>query len=398
MPTTVAPPLVAISFEDTSVAFASKTNTQLQKTYWIFSLMNHAWLVGIGTFFIKLGLLLKLPIKWLIKSTVFAQFCGGENIKECNQTIQKLAQSNIGTILDYSVEGEDDEKSFEKTAAEIKKTIEKASQESCIPFSVFKLTGIASAELIEKIQRGTEPLTTDEQEAYQQIKSRLDMLCRTAHDLHVKIFVDAEESWIQDTIDMLVYEAMSRYNRQQPIVYNTYQMYRSDMYTNLQKAIKVAKTEGYFLGAKLVRGAYFEKERARAHEEQYEDPIHATKPETDHDFDAAIELCINNRDMISICLGTHNEYSCHHCINLMQQNHIAPNDPHIWFAQLLGMSDNISYNLANAGYNVAKYVPYGPVEAVMPYLFRRANENKSIAGQSSREYLLTKREVLRRSN
>ncbi|MCU0341367.1 MAG: proline dehydrogenase family protein, partial [Spirosomaceae bacterium] len=344
----------------------------------------------------KLSLLLRLPVKGIIKNTLFGQFCGGEDIQECSKTIHHLAKSRIGTILDYSVEGEDDEKSFERTVKEILLTIEKASQDQdAIPFSVFKVTGIGSAELMEKIQTGAD-LDSPEQEAYQRIAARVDTLCQRAHDLNVKIFIDAEESWIQDVIDELAYKAMQKYNTTHPVVYNTFQLYRRDMLENLKKATHEAKVEGYLLGAKLVRGAYFEKERQRAYENEYQDPIHATKEDTDHDFNKAIEFALEHRDVLSICLGTHNEYSCHYCADLMDQKHIPHNDPHIWFAQLLGMSDNISYNLSNAGYNVAKYVPYGPVEAVMPYLIRRAEENKSIAGQSSREYLLIKNEVQRR--
>lgn len=395
MPTSVASRQTGVSFEDTSVAFSSKSNFQLKKTYILFSMMNRNWLVKLGTFFIKLSLLLRLPVKKLIKTTLFGQFCGGENIQECDKTIQRLAKSAVGTILDYSVEGEDDEISFDQTAAEILHTIEKASETVAIPFSVFKVTGVGSTPLLEKIQMGA-LLNEDEAAAYQRIQQRVDTLCQKAHDLGVKIFIDAEESWIQGVIDQLTYKAMRQYNTQKPIVYNTFQMYRHDMLENLRKATHEAKVEGYCLGVKLVRGAYFEKERQRAYENEYQDPIHATKEDTDCDFNKAIIFCLENRDVVSICLGTHNEYSCQHCIGVMDKMHIAHNDPHIWFAQLLGMSDNISYNLANAGYNVAKYVPYGPIEFVMPYLFRRAEENKSIAGQSSREYLLIKREVERR--
>lgn len=395
MSISVASPQKGVSFEDTSVAFSSKSNFQLKKTFWLFALMNRTWLVKLGTFFIKLALLLRLPIKNLIKSTLFGQFCGGENIKECEKTIQNLAKSKIGTILDYSVEGEDNEKSFDKTTSEILLTIEKASQSDAIPFSVFKVTGIGSTELLEKIQSG-HPLSSEEEAAYDRLKERVDSLCKKAHDLNVKIFVDAEESWIQGVIDDLTYKAMEKYNLEKPIVYNTFQMYRHDMLENFQKATREAKSNGYFLGAKLVRGAYIEKERFRAHENEYQDPINATKADTDADYNKAILFSLENRDTVSICLGTHNEYSCLYCIELMDKLNIPHNDPHVWFAQLLGMSDNISYNLAHAGYNVAKYVPYGPVEAVMPYLFRRAAENKSIAGQSSREFLLIKREVQRR--
>lgn len=389
--TTVKP----VSFEDTSIAFASQSDWKLRKTYWLFALMNQGWLVNIGTFFIKLALQLGLPIKKLIKNTIFEQFCGGETIRECEKTINKLHEGQIGTILDYSVEGEDNEACFDSTVQEILRTIERARNSPDIPFSVFKITGLASTELLERAQ-SDEPLTDEEQSALERVRQRVDTLCRRAHDLNVKIFIDAEETWIQDTIDRLTYEMMECYNKKRPIVYNTYQLYRWESLDNLKKSTATAREKGYYLGAKLVRGAYIEKERLRAHEEEYQDPIHLTKEDTDRDFNLAIDFCLENRDVVSICLGTHNEYSCQYCIQRMQQMGIEPNDPHIWFAQLLGMSDNISFNLANAGYNVAKYVPYGPVEAVMPYLFRRADENKSIAGQTSREFLLVKSELERR--
>lgn len=386
-----------ISFEDTSIAFAHQSNSQLQKTYLIFALMNQNWAVKIGTFFIKFALRLHLPIKFLIKNTLFQQFCGGESIETCQKTIENLAKSKVGTILDYSVEGEDNEKDFDKTCLEIIKTIEKASSEQTkIPFSVFKVSGIGSVELLEKIQEKKEPLTQDDVDAFKRIEARVDKICKKASDLNVRIFIDAEESWIQDVIDTLCYEMMEKYNKSEAIVYNTYQLYRWESLENLIKTCETAREKGYKVGAKLVRGAYIEKERRRSHELEYKDPIHVTKEETDIDFNKAVEFAVKNIDVLSICLGTHNEESCLLCIRLMQQNGIPVNDKHIWFAQLLGMSDNISYNLANAGYNVAKYVPYGPVEAVMPYLFRRAEENTSIAGQSSREFLLVSKEKERR--
>nr|WP_293838187.1 proline dehydrogenase family protein [uncultured Arsenicibacter sp.] len=384
-----------VSFEDTSIAFLSQSDFKLKKTYWLFALMNKGWLVKVGTFFIKIALKLQLPIKKIIKTTIFEQFCGGETIRDCEKTIQTLHNARVGTILDYSVEGEDNEKSFDETVLEIIRTIERAHDSVDIPFSVFKVTGVASTELLEAVQCG-DPLTDEQKAAFERVRQRVDALCRRAYEKNVKIFVDAEESWIQDTIDMLAYEMMDRYNHESPIVYNTFQMYRWEMYDKFVKATEQARAHGYALGAKLVRGAYLEKERIRAHEGEYQDPIHATKQDTDRDYNRAIDYALEHRDVISICLGTHNEYSCQYTIQKMKDMDIAGNDKHIWFAQLLGMSDNISFNLANAGYNVAKYVPYGPVEAVMPYLFRRAEENKSIAGQSSREYTLVKKELFRR--
>jgi proline dehydrogenase len=389
-----------LSFEDTSVAFAHQSNSKLRKTYLIFAMMNQYWLVKIGTFFIKLTLKLGLPVKYLIKKTLFNQFCGGESIETCQKTIEYLAKGKIGTILDYSVEGEDNEKDFDKTTEELVKTIKKAAQQTTdIPFSVFKVSGIGSVDLLEKVQEYEEDLTAEDKNAFERLNNRVDRLCKLAAELNVKIFMDAEETWIQDVIDNICYEMMKKYNvGGQTIVYNTYQLYRWESLDNLIKACEKGRNQGYTIGGKLVRGAYIEKERRRAAEKEYKSPIHITKEETDVDFDKAVHFAVKNVDVLSICLGTHNEESCLLCAKLMEDNGIAKNDTRIWFAQLLGMSDNISYNLANSGFNVAKYVPYGPVEAVMPYLFRRAEENSSIAGQSSREFLLVKKERERRTN
>ncbi|MEA5428145.1 MULTISPECIES: proline dehydrogenase family protein [Arcicella] len=384
-----------VSFEDTSIAFSSKSNLQLKKIYLIFASMNQNWLVKLGTFFIKLFIFLHFPIKKLIKVTVFEQFCGGETLHECNKTIENLDKSHIGTILDYSVEGEDNEKSFDKTTQEVLLTIEKANENISIPFAVFKVTGIASMDLLEKIQN-EEELDNDDKAAFERVRERMNILCGRAHALKVRIFVDAEESWIQDTIDTLTYGMMEKYNQEVCIVYNTFQMYRKDMLQNLKDATQHARESNFLLGVKLVRGAYMEKERQRSHEENYCEPVHETKAATDHDYNLGVDFCVENRNIISLCVGTHNEFSCKHLVDLMQKNQIAPADKHFYFAQLLGMSDNISYNLSKAGYNVAKYVPYGPVEAVMPYLFRRADENTSVSGQASREFTLIKREIVRR--
>ena len=391
-PLTMSP---KVSFEDTSIAFSSKSNLQLKKIYLIFASMNQNWLVKLGTFFIKLFLFLHFQIKKLIKMTVFEQFCGGENLQECNKTIDNLDKAHIGTILDYSVEGEDDDKSFDKTAKEILLTIEKANQNQAIPFAVFKVTGIGSAELLEKVQNQAE-LYDEEKEAFESIRKRIDMLCGRAAVLNVRVFIDGEESWIQDTIDELTYEMMGKYNHEKCVVYNTFQMYRKDMFHNLKNATFEARKQNYYLGVKLVRGAYMERERQKAHEDNYCEPVHETKEGTDGDFNAAMEYTVENREVISVCVGTHNEYSCKRLVELMTQHHVQPTDTHFYFAQLLGMSDNISFNLSKAGYNVAKYVPYGPVDAVMPYLFRRAEENTSVAGQVSREFGLVKREIVRR--
>jgi proline dehydrogenase len=384
-----------ISFEDTSIAFSPRSDKDLLKMYWLFASMNNRSLVKAGTFLINFSLKAHLPIKSLIRHTIFEHFCGGENIQDCENTIQNLGKFGIGTILDYSVEGEKTEAGFDRTMLETLATIEKAANSEHIPFTVFKVTGIASAGLLEKVQQQS-TLTPAEEQAFLKVKERMQTICRKAHEKKVRIFVDGEESWIQDTIDELTYELMERYNQEEPIIFNTYQLYRRAALDNLKKAYQIAEQKGYFLGAKLVRGAYMEKESQRAAAKGYADPIQPNKAATDRDFNAGLLFCLENRNRLSLCLGTHNEESCYLLANEMQKREIKNNDPDIWFAQLYGMSDHISYNLAVAGYNVAKYVPYGPVEAVMPYLFRRAEENTSVAGQSSREFNLIKKELQRR--
>lgn len=390
-----------IDFSDTEIAFKNQSKSQLNLNYFIFMAMNQNWLVNIGTFLIKWFLKLGLPIKFIIKRTIFQLFCGGEDIQECEKTIDKLHRFKVGTILDYSVEGEDDEKSFDETKAELMKTIEMAHQyPEKIPFSVFKVTGIGSRELLTEVQEyGIDCLSPEKRSAYQRLVKRFQTLCKSAADKGVRLFVDAEETWIQDVIDELTLEEMKKYNTPaKTIIYNTYQMYRTASYGILESHITTAKAEGFTVGAKLVRGAYMEKERKRAEEKGYADPINPTKQASDDEYNKAVRLSISNLDHISICLGTHNEESCKLAAGLLDEKGISPSDSRVFFAQLLGMSDNISFNLADAGYHVAKYVPYGPIESVMPYLFRRADENTSIAGQSSREYLLIKKERERRKS
>ncbi len=383
-------------FQDTKVAFSSQSNSKLRKTFWLFALMNRVWVVNLGTFFIKLAFKLKLPVKSLIRFTIFEHFCGGENIEDCQKTAKKLAEAGIGTILDYSVEGKDEEAGFEATFQELLRTIDAAAASGNIPFTVFKVTGIASAEILEKIQAG-QGLSPGEQSAYHRAAERVKTLCRSAAGRQVRIFIDAEESWIQEVIDGLAVEMMSELNRGQVIVYNTFQFYKEDTLENLKNLYLRAAERGFLIGAKLVRGAYMEKERLRALENAYCNPVHGSKENTDRDYNAAIDFCLDRLDSMAICLGTHNEYSTAYCMARMERLGIARNDSRVWFAQLYGMSDNISYNLAGREYNVAKYVPYGPVEDVLPYLFRRAEENKAISGQSSREFLLVKQEIKRRN-
>jgi proline dehydrogenase len=388
----------SIDFSDTKIAFEQYDNVRLKKTYVIFALMNQNWLVKIGTFFINLFLKIGFPIKKAIKVTIFQHFCGGESITDCQQSINNLNKYNVGTILDYSVEGEDSEEDFEKTKNEILKTIKYAKQNlEKVPFSVFKISGIGSTEILEKANLEISNLTVAELEKYKKIENRILEICTEAFINQVKIFFDAEETWIQGAIDRFCLAMMLKFNvNDLPIVYNTYQMYRNEGFEILKKHIAVTKKNNVQFGAKLVRGAYIEKERKRAQELNYKDPINETKDKTDIEFDKALTYCIDHIDTVAICLGTHNEQSCKLGLELLRKKGLDSDTQRVYFAQLLGMSDNISFNLAKEGFRVAKYVPYGPIEAIMPYLFRRAAENTSIAGQTGREFALIKKEINRR--
>ncbi len=384
-----------ISFDDTLIAFSSKSDKDLKRSYALFAVMDKNLIVKLGTFFVNAALKFKLPVKNLIKSNLFNHFCGGESITDSEKTVMELAEYNIGTILDYAVEGENTEVAFDHTADEIIRTIHRAKGDSNIPFCVFKPTGMASIDLLEKVQLG-ESLSSSEQKEFENIRKRWDRVCGESYKNGVKIFIDSEDSFIQDPIDELSYELMEKYNKEETIVWNTYQLYRVGMLDNLEMALQRSKEKKYFFGAKLVRGAYMEKERERAAEKGYPDPIQPDKPSTDQAYDDALRFCINNKDLVSVCSGSHNENSNYLLTELMAEAKMKNNDDRVYFAQLYGMSDHISFNLAKAGYNVVKYVPYGPVESVVPYLMRRAEENTSIAGQSSREFLLIKNELKRR--
>ncbi|MEP6736182.1 MAG: proline dehydrogenase family protein [Chryseolinea sp.] len=389
-------PVRIIDFEDTEIAFRYKSGNAVRKANFIYSVVSNPWISAIATGAVKLALRLRLPVEPIIKSTVFELFCGGESIEETDAAISNLGKYKVHTILDYSVEGEASEAGFDQVMRETILTIEKGATTSYIPFSVFKVTGLASSDLLEKIHSRT-LLTDDELAAYERVRLRVDTICRKAHDLNVPVLIDAEETWIQDPIDQLAYDMMRRYNTEKAIVFNTYQMYRKQGLENLKTAREIA-VKGYWLGAKVVRGAYMEKERARAEVMGYESPIRRDKAATDQAFNDSLEFCVKNLQNLSVMCGSHNEQSNFYLTELMQSSGIAPSDNRIWFAQLYGMSDNISFGLASMGYNVAKYVPYGPVRSVMPYLLRRAAENTSVAGQSSRELVLISKELRRRKS
>ncbi len=383
----------SISFNNTEVAFAHKSNAELKKARLLFQSFNYPILIKYGPGFAASVIDVIKPVKTLIKSTLFAQFCGGESIEDCAKAISSLTANKIGTILDYSVEGEETEAVFDYTCEEVIRTIVKAADDrKNIPFSVFKTTGIGRMDLLTKVNAG-ESINEAEQSEFERVKDRFSRICNAASQYDVRLFVDAEDSWIQDVIDNLTYDAMVLYNKEKAIIFNTVQCYRTGRVAHIQR--KLSELDCY-LGFKLVRGAYMEKERERALKMGYESPIQPNKEGSDKEYNDAIALCVEHIDRVSICAGTHNEDSALYLVDLMEKKNIAKFHPHIYFAQLLGMSDHISFNLAHAGYNVAKYVPYGPVKAVLPYLSRRAQENSSVKGQVGRELSLISQELKRR--
>ncbi len=385
----------SLSFENTEIAFRHSSNNALKRAYWLFKIINVNFLVKIGPPITNFAINIGLPVKGLIKATIFNHFCGGETIAECGNTIKNLAKGGVGTILDYSIEGEDDEQVFDHTRDEIIRTIERASGDKAVPITVFKVTGVGRFSLLEKLD-AAQGLTADEQEEWKKVQQRVLDICDKAYKLSIPVMVDAEETWIQKTIDLLALDMMSRFNKEKAIVYNTYQMYRHDKLQSIKDDYQQAVDEGFILGAKIVRGAYMEKERRRAAEQGYPSPIQPNKEAADEDYNAALKFCVDHIERIAFVAGTHNEQSCQLLAELLSDKNVDPKNPHVYFSQLLGMSDNLSFNLANANYNVAKYVPYGPIKAVLPYLFRRAQENTAIAGQMSRELSLIVKETRRR--
>ncbi|MEP4534434.1 MAG: proline dehydrogenase family protein [Cyclobacteriaceae bacterium] len=384
-----------INFEDTATAFAHKSDRDLKKSHFVYSSMNYPWMVKVGTFAMSWSLKAKLPVKGIIKKTLFDQFCGGESFTGSEARMRQLAEGKVKTILDYSVEGEKSEESFDHAMEEAIRVAEYAKQHVSIPFCVIKMTGVGSSDLMARKQAGKK-LTSVEEVKFEKILYRIEAMVQKVAENGMRFMIDAEESWIQDVVDDITYALMKKFNKERPVVYNTYQLYRHEALTNMKKGYDDVTRAGCYFAAKLVRGAYMEKERDRAEDKGYPDPIQPDKAATDRDYNAALQFAVENIDRFSICAGTHNEQSSQLLVNLMDAHGIAKSDERVYFAQLLGMSDNISFKLASLGYNVAKYVPYGPVEKVLPYLFRRAEENTSIAGQSGREFLLVKKELKRR--
>jgi proline dehydrogenase len=382
-------------FNNTQIAFALKSDTELDRAYFLFKMIAVQPLVRIGTAVTNFALNANLPVEGLIRATVFDHFCGGISENDCIPVVNKMFTKGVSSILDYSVEGKEDEAHFDDALKMTLKTIEFAKENKAIPFAVFKPTGFGRFELYQKLGEH-QTLSASEVEEWNRVEARFDKVCKAAYDNNIALLIDGEESWMQDAADDLVAKMMQKYNQQKAIVYNTLQMYRWDRLDYLKKLHEQAKTEGFYIGMKLVRGAYMEKENDRAKEKGYKSPICISKQATDDNFDAAVDYMLNNIDKMAIFAGTHNESSSYSLMQKMEAKGIAKNDFRVWFGQLYGMSDNISYNLANAGYNVAKYLPFGPVKDVMPYLIRRAEENTSVAGQTSRELLLIKTERNRR--
>jgi proline dehydrogenase len=382
-------------FNNTEVAFSLKSDTELDRAYFLFKMIASEPLVRIGTAVTNFAIKAHLPVEGLIRATVFDHFCGGTTEVDCLTVVDKMFTKGVSSVLDYSVEGKEEEAQFDAALNMTLKTVDFAQARKAIPFAVFKPTGLGRIALYEKVGL-KHPLTESEQNEWNRVFERFDIICRTAHEKDVALLIDAEESWMQDAADDLVEEMMRRYNTEKPIVFNTLQMYRWDRLDYLKELHARALQEGFFIGMKLVRGAYMEKENDRAHQLGQKSPICFSKAATDENYNMALDYMMLHIDRMAIFAGTHNEESSYKLMEMMASQGIEKNDCRIWFGQLYGMSDNISYNLAKEGYNVAKYLPFGPVRDVMPYLIRRAEENTSVAGQTSRELNLLKTERERR--
>ena len=386
---------MSIDFNNTEIAFHLKSDSDLERAYFLFKMISIEPLVRIGTAATNFAIKAHLPVEGLIRSTVFDHFCGGVNEQDCIPTIDKMYTSGVYSVLDYSVEGKGEENQFDFALETILNLIEFSKNKDAMPFAVFKPSAFGRFDLYQKISEG-KPLSTSESKEWDRVIARFNKVCESGKLNKVKLLIDAEESWIQDAVDDLILELMQTYNTDAMTVYSTLQTYRWDRLEYLKKIHSKAKELNFKLGFKIVRGAYMEKERLRAIEKGYQSPICETKALTDKLFNDTLTYMLSNLDTIQVFIGTHNEESSYLAVGLMAESNISTNDPRVWFGQLYGMSDHISYNLANNGYNVAKYVPFGPVRDVMPYLIRRAEENTSVAGQTTRELSLIKKERKRR--
>lgn len=382
-------------FDNTEIAFRYRSTAELKQARFLFSSMSSPTITKVGMVFTKWAINLNLPIKGIVKKTIFRQFCGGETMAEAATTADMLSEYNVGVILDYGVEGKEGEAEFDKAVPEFVKAVKYAASKSNIPFISLKVTGFARFSLLEQIHEGN-LLNESESAEWQRVHQRIDEICNTAHKEGVMVLIDAEETWIQNPVNELANTVMAKYNKEKAVVFNTFQLYTTGALPYLKESYETAMKEGYILGAKLVRGAYMEKERDRATEHGYPSPIQPDKAATDRDYNEAVHFCLQRIDHLAVFIGTHNEHSCYEAAKYMDQHHISPQTHQVWFSQLYGMSDNISFNMADSGYQVAKYLPYGPVRDVLPYLMRRAEENTSVAGQTGRELSLINKELKRR--
>jgi len=381
-------------FNNTELAFTNKSNFDLRKAYFLFSVLDYPWLTKIGNMFLLLVLKLRLPFKTIIKKTIFEHFCGGETIDDCKSTFDSLKAYKIYAMPEYSVEAESTFDGFESYKNTMLELINNLGNQG-LPFIAIKCTGLIDINSLELISKGT---LDSKSEKFIDFKNRMNDLCKAASKCNVKILIDAEESWIQDAIDMVALDLMEIYNKKVHTIFLTHQCYRTGTLSKIKENFKRAKQNKFLLGIKLVRGAYMEKERERAKKYNYESPIQPTKSDTDLEFDNSVKFCVDNIDNISIWVGSHNEFSSMQLVKIMKEKKIKSNDKRIWFSQLYGMSDNISFALADMGYNVVKLIPFGPIEKTIPYLIRRANENSSVKGQSNRQFTLIKNEINRRNN
>ena len=381
-------------FNNTELAFTNKSNFDLRKAYFLFSVLDYPWLTKIGNMFLLLVLKLRLPFKTIIKKTIFEHFCGGETIDDCKSTFDSLKAYKIYAMPEYSVEAESTFDGFESYKNTMINLIKYLGYQG-LPFIAIKCTGLMDIHSLELISKGT---LDSKSEKFIDFKNRMNDLCKAASKCNVKILIDAEESWIQDAIDMVALDLMEIYNKKIHTIFLTHQCYRTGTLSKIKENFKRAKENKFLLGIKLVRGAYMEKERERAKKYNYESPIQPTKSDTDLEFDNSVKFCVDNIDNISIWVGSHNEFSSMQLVKIMKEKKIKSNDKRIWFSQLYGMSDNISFALADMGYNVVKLIPFGPIEKTIPYLIRRANENSSVKGQSNRQFTLIKNEINRRNN
>lgn len=391
-PQKIEPP---VKFDDTSKAFAHLNDGDLRFNYWIFRLMNSPILNGISTSLAELAMKISLPVSWAAKPTVFRVFCGGETIDESLEVVKKLGQNNVGAILDYSVEGQESETEFAKTEQELIRIVSIAKDNDHIPVTCMKVSGIASNRLLERLSSGADS-TDPERVLSAMLHKRIERICQANFDAGVPVYVDAEESWIQPAIDRLVESMMAKFNKDKAIVFQTVQMFRHDRLAYYQDLIEKARIGSFKIGMKIVRGAYLDKENKRAEEQGYATPIQPNKDATDEAYNAALKLSVDNIDWVEFCAGTHNEYSSQFLANLMKEKGLQNDHPNIYFSQLYGMSDYMSFNLAASGYNVSKYLPYGPVKFTLPYLIRRAKENTAIAGQMGKEFSMILKEQSRR--